>query len=323
MPVRTRHTDVLNDIASHWLTARIYDPHLLYYRCGCIRKRAVLLPDAFFGVRCSGVAPVPLPHESCVQFIHTLPGAIIERLLHMLVRPSKVSILVHVSLHYIPHINTMAKKRRPKSKGTKLSLGVFLRLDTPAPTSALAPPSVRLPAAQIKRKPPSDHIVLAADYKRDNPTPLEVYARQAFQGLCIECQMTFATWKLNDFADSEDKRQYAHHSFIDLGNCCCPLCRMLLRDLIICNDEEALQELWSPENQFVNTHIDIYKWSPISQTYIFLMRFENTSERQTMACFEMYSAGESRTTMPSLQLIMKNRPRQSSHKTDYELVYRL
>jgi hypothetical protein len=228
-------------------------------------------------------------------------GPLRKRLLHMLVSPSKVSILVHDSLHYISHINTMAKKRRPESKGTKLSLGAFLRLESPAPISALAPPSVRLPAAQIKRKSPSDPVVLAADYKRGNPTPLEVYARQAFQGLCIECQMMFATWGLNDFSKSIDEPKYAHHSFRDLEHCGCPLCRMLLRDLPEHSDE-ALQELRSPANQLVNAHVNIMEWS---YTYMFRIMFRGTSGRQIEANFEMYSAGEPRSTMSSLQLMIE------------------
>jgi hypothetical protein len=57
----------------------------------------------------------------------------------------------------------MGKKQGLNCGGSKLTLGAFLRLDLPIPASALAPPSVALPAAQIKRDRSIDPVFTDAD----------------------------------------------------------------------------------------------------------------------------------------------------------------
>jgi hypothetical protein len=184
------------------------------------------------------------------------------------------------------------KSQRLKYRGMKLSLSAFLRLDVPAltPTATPVPRLAPLPAAQIKRNFSADSISMAADYLRDNPTPIEAHARQAFKGLCLECQMIFATWKHPDgFGIPSHKRKKAHHSFKDLEHCWCPLCKMLLSDLLQYN-EPALHHLRLPANYITKSDVEVFHHQRYVPCYYVELVFE-FGNRRLKPYFMMFVAG--------------------------------
>lgn len=184
----------------------------------------------------------------------------------------------------------MGKSQTSKYRGTKLSLDAFLRLELPAPMPAANSTAqlVPFPAELHKRNPSVDSLVLNDDYIRDNPTPIEAHARKTFKGLCFECQMVFATWKHPDGFGI--RRESAHHSYKDLDHCWCPLCKMLLNDLIRYNDD-ALQDLRLPANSIKKSDVKIYHHKRYVPCYYVELIFE-LDHRRLRPYFMMFVAGE-------------------------------
>jgi hypothetical protein len=131
----------------------------------------------------------------------------------------------------------------------------------------------------------------AADYERDNPTPVEAYARKAFKGLCLQCQMIFATWKHpSGIMMPCHKRKSAHHSFEELESCWCPLCRMLLSNLLRF-DDARLQELRLPERYKGRSDVNVYHHHRLVPCYYVELVFD-TGERYLKPYFMMFPDGE-------------------------------
>ncbi|KAL3424120.1 hypothetical protein PVAG01_03401 [Phlyctema vagabunda] len=185
----------------------------------------------------------------------------------------------------------MGKKQRFNRGGSKLSLEAFLQLDPPAPAHTLAPRSKIVSAAQSKRDLSADLVNIASDYVTNNPTPTEMHARQSFKGLCLECQMIFATWKqpAGYFNIPRHERKNAHHSFKDIEHCWCPLCRMLLRNLLRYNDGD-LQALRCPEYYTTSSDIRIYEHMRYVPCYYIELIFA-FGEKQLAPSFMMFVAG--------------------------------
>ncbi|KAF2450898.1 HET-domain-containing protein [Karstenula rhodostoma CBS 690.94] len=158
----------------------------------------------------------------------------------------------------------MGKAQGSNRKRTKLTLGTFLQLKS-VPANVVAPRSrAPLPAPTEDLRPllktfSGGYIASPADYTRDWPTPAEVRARH-FKGLCLECQLIFATWgPPNDGLGIRYRgSKNAHHSFKDLERCWCPLCKMLLREFRH-YDEESMELVQSREHRATRSHVRVYK----------------------------------------------------------------
>ena len=181
----------------------------------------------------------------------------------------------------------MGKKHRFNNRGLKLTLSAFLLLDDATLTDSPAPHPVPLPAVRTQRGPPIGHDFTAEYILREDPTPMEVHASKNFKGLCLECQMIFATWKQ---PQPSHKKKSAHHNFMDLKKCWCPLCKLLLCELHRYN-EEALQALQLPTNCLTNSDIIVYKHVRHVPCYYIELRF-NLCGRRLEPSFMMFAAGE-------------------------------
>lgn len=154
----------------------------------------------------------------------------------------------------------MGQKHDNRRRGTKLTLDAFLRPSPPdsVPESLAATQSVSSETVRITRYPPTKSIAADADYTTDYPTPVEVHARKAFPGLCVECQMIFATWaEPHGICIPRHERKAAHHSLEDLKGCWCPICRMLLGSKS--NDiEKTLRGLRPHADYTARSHVRVY-----------------------------------------------------------------
>lgn len=154
----------------------------------------------------------------------------------------------------------MGQRRGTRPRGTKPTLDAFLRLSPPdpVPASFAAAQSPSPDTAQITRHVPTKSIAADADYATNYPTPVEVHAREAFPGLCFECQMIFATWaEPRGIGIPRHERRAAHHDLEDLKRCWCPICRMLFggmgKDM-----EKTLRGLQSHANYAARSHVRVY-----------------------------------------------------------------
>jgi hypothetical protein len=185
------------------------------------------------------------------------------------------------------------KSQRPKDRETKLSLNAFSLRQFPVLASATVPlPRLKsLPAPKIKRDSLFDASVTAAEYVRDYPTPFEAFACKAFEGLCLECQMIFAGWKHpTQGMVACHTRKSAHHSFEDLEHCWCPLCKMLLSNLLRYN-KAPLQELRLSENYIRKTDVNVFHHRRSVPCYYVELVFD-TGHRRLKPYFMMFPDSE-------------------------------
>jgi hypothetical protein len=193
------------------------------------------------------------------------------------------------------------KSQRPKQWGKKFSLSAFLQLEVPVGARVIGPVPrlASLPAEQKERNFSIYALSTTPDYRRDNPTPFEAYACKAFGGLCLECQMVFATWKHpEDGMPPCRKIKNAHHNFGELERCWCPLCRMLLGDLLR-YDEVALQELRRAPNSTTNSDVRVFHHRRYVPCYYVELSFE-FDNRRLRPFFMMFIDGESHPFLSSM-----------------------
>lgn len=183
----------------------------------------------------------------------------------------------------------MGRRQKIKQGGSKPPLPGPLQDDPPVSPRTFTPESMIHPVARIKQSQSTDPA--AAGYVKNNPTPTEVYARQNFKGLCLECQMMFATWKEpHGIGIPCHQRSNAHHSFHDLEHCWCPLCKMLLRD-VFKYDKEVLQALRLPGNYTMSSHVRLYEHDRHTHCYYIELVYDFDGMR-LLPSFMMFVAGE-------------------------------
>lgn len=213
--------------------------------------------------------------------------------------------LSYLETLHIPEFTciTMGKKHKHNRERTRLSLGAFLQLESDlakavAPTFRPALPSSAEDSRPLIKALHGGYVASAADYAKDWPTPAEVRARH-FKGLCLECQLIFATWgpPNNGFGIPYRESRNAHHSFNDLERCWCPLCKMLLREYRHYN--EASMEVIQPrKHRGTRSHVRVYKH--MRHVPCHYVELEFAAGRSTfMPSFRMFIAGESLPTSHS------------------------
>ncbi|KAF1970944.1 HET-domain-containing protein [Bimuria novae-zelandiae CBS 107.79] len=187
------------------------------------------------------------------------------------------------------------------SKGSKYTMGAFLQLEAPDPaTPRTHPPESLLSRENAKPRgkketPSPGRITQSSEYANEWPTPAEVRARH-FKGLCLECQMIFATWgpPNGGYNIRHHERRDAHHSFRDLEYCWCPLCKMLLRELGR-YDEGSVRALRSAIRCTARSHVRVYEHLREVPCHYVELEFD-AGERVLRPAFRMFISGQTSNT---------------------------
>jgi hypothetical protein len=234
--------------------------------------------------------------------------------------------LFHQTCNFVQYLETICRyqdmdgSQKVNQKRPKPLLAVPLQIQSPVSTPTLNHRSVELPVARLKRNLSTDP--QAADYVKENPTPAEVYAKQNFAGLCLECQMIFATWKHPDgIGIPSHERNHAHHSFKVLEHCWCPLCKMLLRSLYR-YDEEVLQTFRLHANYTANSHVKIYIHDRYTPCYYVELVYD-FNDRRLKPYFMMFAAGETQLTIHYIRLLINYRSNQQFFTGHIAFLYKL
>jgi hypothetical protein len=116
---------------------------------------------------------------------------------------------------------------------------------------------------------------------------VEVYAYRDFPGLCYECRTIFATWEHPEESfTGYYARKSAHHSFEDIEQCRCPLCKMLL-SMLVRYSERLLQRLRLRENHVKRSDVNVYQHKRSVACYFVELIF-TTEDRQLNTNFMMF-----------------------------------